>query len=76
MAFPEDSRESEKEEDKKKAALTRLLELVGDDAAHEVRVGAVQVLHQLVQRLLLEEHQQHVSTLYYSSTQRGNTEWD
>ena len=32
--------------------LTRLLELVGDDAAHEVRMCAVQVLHQLVQRLL------------------------
>ena len=73
MAFPEE-RESEKE--KEKTSLTRLLELVGDDAAHEVRVGAVQVLHQLVQRLLLEEHQQHVSTLHYSSTQRRNNEWD
>lgn len=33
--------------------LTRLFVLVGDDATHEVGMGAVQVLHQLVQRLLL-----------------------
>ena len=44
-------------EGRRRSLSTCLLQLVGDDAAHEVGVSRVQVLHQLVQ-LLLSNHRQ------------------
>lgn len=39
--------------DRRRSCLTWLLELVGNDATHEVWMGAVQCGHQLVQLFLL-----------------------
>ena len=51
----QDAVTSELVHDERSIDVTRLLDLVGDDTTHEVRVSRVQVGHQLQQRFLLRE---------------------
>ena len=46
--------------------LTSLLQLVGDNATHEMRVSHVQVLHELVQLLLFTAVTEKLSNITYN----------